>query len=155
MTHEWQRGEYEISDDRARLDIEVIHKFLSTESYWAVGRDVSTVQRSIDNSLPFGIYKDKALIGFARVVTDHATFAWLADVFILNEYRGQGLSKWLVEVILAHPELQGFRRWVLATKDAHELYRKYGFQDLKRPERWMERPDPNMKESPDYWAADT
>ncbi len=155
MTHEWQRGEYEISDDRARLDIEVIHKFLSTESYWAVGRDVSTVQRSIDNSLPFGIYKDKALIGFARVVTDHATFAWLADVFILNEYRGQGLSKWLVEVILAHPELQGFRRWVLATKDAHGLYRKYGFQDLKRPERWMERPDPNMKESPDYWAADT
>jgi GNAT superfamily N-acetyltransferase len=155
MAHEWQRGEFEISDDRARLDIEVIHKFLSTESYWAIGRDVQTVQRSIDNSLPFGIYKDKTLIGFARVVTDYATFAWLADVFIVSEYRGQGLSKWLVEVILAHPELQGFRRWVLATKDAHELYRKYGFQDLKRPERWMERPDPNMKESPDYWAADT
>lgn len=154
MAHEWQRGEYEISDDRARLDIEVIHNFLSTESYWAIGRDVATVQRSIENSLPFGIYKDNALVGFARVVTDYATFAWLADVFVLNEYRGQGLSKWLVEVILAHPDLQGFRRWVLATKDAHELYRKYGFLDLKRPERWMERPDPNMKESPDYWATD-
>jgi GNAT superfamily N-acetyltransferase len=155
VAHEWQRGEYLISDDRARLDIEVIHKFVSTESYWGTGRAIETVQRSVDNSLPFGVYKGGEMVGFARVVTDYATFAWLADVFILKEYRGQGLSKWLVEVILAHPELQGFRRWVLATKDAHELYRKYGFQDLKRPERWMERPDPNMKESPDYWAADT
>lgn len=155
MAHEWQRGEYLISDDRARLDIEVIHKFVSTESYWGIGRAIETVQRSVDNSLPFGVYRGGEMVGFARVVTDYATFAWLADVFILKEYRGQGLSKWLVEVILAHPELQGFRRWVLATKDAHELYRKYGFQDLKRPERWMERPDPNMKESPDYWAADT
>ncbi len=150
----WQRGEFEISDDRARLDIAVIHRFLSTETYWATGRDVATVQRSIDNSHPFGVYKDGNLVGFARVVTDYATFAWLADVFVLSEFRGQGLSKWLVEVILDHPELQGFRRWVLATKDAHELYRKYGFHDLKRPERWMERPDPNMQESPDYWAPD-
>ncbi len=155
MAHEWQRGDFEISDDRARLDIKVIHNFISTKSYWGTGRDVSVVQRSIDNSLPFGIYKNGEQIGFARVVTDYATFAWLADVFILESHRGQGLSKWLVEVILEHPALQGFRRWVLATKDAHELYRKYGFQDLKRPERWMERPDPNMQESPDYWAADT
>ncbi len=155
MAHEWRRGEFEISNERARLDIKLIHKYLSTESYWAVGRDVEVVQRSIDNSLPFGIYKAGEQVGFGRVVTDYATFAWMADVFILEEYRGQGLSKWLVEVMLEHPQLQGFRRWVLATKDAHELYRKYGFQDLKRPERWMERPDPNMQESPDYWAADT
>jgi len=155
MAHEWRRGEFEISNERARLDIKLIHKYLSTESYWAVGRDVEVVQRSIDNSLPFGIYKGASQVGFGRVVTDYATFAWVADVFIVEEYRGQGLSKWLVEVMLEHPQLQGFRRWVLSTRDAHELYRKYGFQDLKRPERWMERPDPNMKESPDYWAADT
>ena len=154
MAHKWKRGEFEISDDRARLDIKAIHKFLSTETYWATGREIETVQRSIDNSVPFGVYHKGELVGFARVVTDRATFAWLADVFILPEYRGRGLSKWLMEAILAHPELQGFRRWVLATKDAHELYRKFGFQDLKRPERWMERPDPKMKESPDYWADD-
>lgn len=151
---EWTRGEYLISTDRARLDIKAIHEFLSTASYWAVGRDTETVQRSIDNSFPFGLYEGTTQIGFARVVTDRATFAWLADVFILPEYRGRGLSKWLMEVIIGHPELQGFRRWVLATKDAHELYRRFGFIDLKRPERWMERPDPNMKESPDYWKAD-
>jgi len=155
MAHEQRRGEFEISNDPARLDIAMIHKFLSTETYWAPGRDFETVQRSIENSLPFGIYRGDEMVGFARVVTDRATFAWLADVFVLPEYRGQGLSKWLMEVILAHPELQGFRRWVLATRDAQELYRKYGFRDLKRPERWMERPDPNMKESPDYWADES
>ena len=87
-------------------------------------------------------------------MTDYATFAWVADVFMLPEHRGQGLSKWLMEVILAHPELQGFRRWVLATKDAHSLYARFGFIPLHRPERWMERPDPNMQESPDYWKKD-
>lgn len=154
MAHTWRRDEFEISDDRSRLDIKVIHEFLSTESYWAVGRNVETVERSIKNSLPFGVYKGGGQVGFARVLTDYATFAWIADVFVLNEHRGRGLSKWLMEVILGHPDLQGFRRWVLATKDAHELYRKFGFQDLKRPERWMERPDPKMQESPDYWRDD-
>jgi GNAT superfamily N-acetyltransferase len=154
MANEWHRGEYTISDDRARLDIKVIHKFLSAESYWATGRSVETVQRSIDNSLPFGVYRGEEQIGFARVVTDYATFAWLADVFVLDESRGRGLAKWLVEVIISHPQLQGFRRWVLATRDAHELYRQYGFRELHRPERWMERPDPNMQESPDYWRGD-
>ena len=154
MAHLWQRNEYEISDDRLRLDLKLIHKYLSTESYWATGRDAKTVERSIQNSLPFGVYKNGKQVGFARVLTDYATFAWIADVFVLAEHRGQGLSKWLMEVILAHPDLQGFRRWVLATKDAHELYRKYGFQGLKRPERWMERPDPKMRESPDYWIED-
>ena len=151
MTDTWSRGEYSISTDRSRLDIDLIHNYLSNESYWASGRSREVVARSIDNSLPFGIYKDGAQVGFARIVTDYATFAWVADVFVLPEHRSRGLSKWLMEVILAHPRLQGFRRWVLSTKDAHELYERYGFIKLHRPERWMERPDPNMKESPDYW----
>jgi GNAT superfamily N-acetyltransferase len=92
-------------------------------------------------------------VGFARVVTDYATFAWVADVFILEEHRGKGLGTWLMDAIISHPDLQGFRRWVLATKDAHNLYRRFGFRELHRPERWMERPDPNMQESPDYWNA--
>lgn len=151
MSREWKRGEFSISTDPTQLDISVIHKYLSTDSYWAKGRTVDTVKRSIENSLNFGLYKGEQQIGFARVVTDYATFAWLADVFVLDTYRGRGLGKWLVEVILSHPGLQRFRRWVLATKDAHELYRQFGFIELKRPERWMERPDPQMQEAPDYW----
>ena len=146
----WERGEYTISTDKARLDLGVIHGFLNT-SYWAAGRSIETIQRSIDNSLPFGVYKGDQQIGFARVITDYATFAWIADVFILDAFQGQGLGNWLMEVIITHPELQGFRRWVLATKDAHELYRKLGFSELKLPERWMERHDPNTLEKPDYW----
>ena len=151
MTESWQRGDYEISTDRARLDLTLIQDFLFRHTYWAAGRSMEVVQRSIENSLPFGIYKGTDQVGFARVVTDFATFAWIADVFVLPEHRGRGLSKWLMEVMLAHPQLQGFRRWVLATKDAHGLYERFGFIKLHRPERWMERPDPNMKESPDYW----
>ena len=138
MSDLWTRGTYSVSTDKSLLDLQVIHSYLST-SYWAAGRSIDTVRRSIENSLPFGVYNDKEQVGFARVVTDYATFAWLADVFILEPHRGQGLSKWLMEVIVSHPELQGFRRWVLATKDAHELYRKFGFLELKQPERWMER----------------
>ena len=148
---EWQRGEYSISTDRNRLDIRVIHDFISNQSYWAQGRPLETVQRSLDNSLNFGLHENDRLIGFARIVTDYATFAWIADVFMLPEHRGQGLSKWLMEVIVSHPDLQGFRRWVLATKDAHSLYAGFGFIALHRPERWMERPDPSMQERPDYW----
>ena len=150
----WHRGDYSISTDRARLDIDLIHKYLSNESYWATGRLREVVERSIENSLAFGIYNEDKQVGFARIVTDYATFAWVADVFVLSEHRGRGLSKWLMEVIIAHPQLQGFRRWVLSTKDAHGLYERFGFIRLHRPERWMERPDPNMKESPDYWAKD-
>lgn len=146
----WQRGEYKISTDKGLLDIDVIHDFLNT-SYWAAGRSVETIRRSIDHSLSFGIYKGDRLVGFARVITDYATFAWIADVFVLEDHRGKGLSKWLMEVMIGHPELQGFRRWVLATKDAHELYTKFGFTLLTRPERWMERHDPNTQERPDYW----
>ena len=150
---DWHKGEYTISTERGRLDLGVVHRFISEESYWGQGRPFEVVRRAVENSLPFGIYRGEELVGFARVVTDYATFAWLADVFVLREHRGRGLSKWLMEVILGHPELQGFRRWVLATKDAHELYRRFGFMDLKRPERWMERPDPSMRESPDYWGT--
>jgi GNAT superfamily N-acetyltransferase len=148
---EWQRGEYTISTDNNRLDIHTIHDFVANQSYWAQGRSIETMQRALDNSLNFGLYKHNLQIGFARVVTDYATFAWIADVFVLPDYRGCGLSKWLMEVILSHPELQAFRRWVLTTKDAHSLYARFGFIPLHRPERWMERPDPNMRESPDYW----
>ena len=104
---------------------------------------VEQTETAIKNSLPFGVYKSENLIGFARVVTDYATFAYLGDVFILEEFRGRGLSKWLMETILAHPDLQGFRRWILATRDAHALYEKFGFTALKVPERWMERTAPN------------
>ncbi len=151
MNDAWQKGEFLISTDRNRLDREMIHDFLSRRSYWAKGRELDVINRGIENSISFGIYRGEQQVGFARVVTDYATFAWLADVFVLEEYRGRGLGKWLIEVILAHPQLQGFRRWALSTKDAHELYRGFGFNELTRPERWMERPDPNMRESPDYW----
>jgi GNAT superfamily N-acetyltransferase len=151
---EWNRGEYTISTDKERLDVPLIHDYLANESYWAQGRKIEVVRRSLENSLNFGLYKNRQQIGFARVVTDYATFAWIADVFVLPEHRGLGLSKWLMEMILSHPELQGFRRWVLATKDAHDLYARFGFIALHRPERWMERPDPSMQESPDYWKND-
>lgn len=154
MAHEWQRGEYRISTDRERLDLDVIYDYLSLQSYWAKGRSRETIRRSIENSVAFGLYKGAELVGFARVITDYATFAWLADVFVLDGERGHGLGKWLVEVILSHPELQKFRRWVLATKDAHGLYRPFGFEELKRPERWMERHDPQTEEKPDYWAKE-
>ena len=144
MTSEWRRDEYTISTDRERLNVSLIHDFLSKNSYWAKGRSLEKVQRSIEHSLNFGVYKDGEQIGFARVVTDYATFAWLADVFILDAYQGRGLSKWLIEVIVSHQQLQGFRRWVLATKDAHELYRRFGFAELKEPARWMERLDRNL-----------
>jgi GNAT superfamily N-acetyltransferase len=139
MVQEWQRGEYIITTRLERLDVTFIHNFLSHTAYWAQGRSLDLVRRSLDNSLNFGVLKGPEQIGFARVVTDYATFAWLADVFIVDDYRGHGLGKWLIEVITSHPLLQGFRRWVLATRDAHELYRQFGFAELKQPERWMER----------------
>lgn len=140
---EWENGEFLISTDRKRLKIEIIHKFLSEESYWAKERTPAQTRKAIENSLPFGIYKGENQIGFARVVTDYATFAYLGDVFVLPDFRGRGLSKRLMETIVAHPELQNFRRWILATKDAHSLYEKFGFAELKFPTRWMERTAPN------------
>ncbi len=139
----WQRGEYTISADDERLDIRLIHDFIANQSYWAPGRKMDTVQRALENSLNFGVYTNNQQIGFARVVTDYCTFAWLADVFIVSEYRGRGLSKWLMEVIMASPALGGMRRWVLAKRDAHGLYRQFGFTEMHQPERWMERFDEN------------
>jgi GNAT superfamily N-acetyltransferase len=141
--HEWQNGEYTISTERERLQIDVIFKYLTGESYWARERSYEQTVTAIKNSLPFGVYKGENLIGFARVVTDYATFAYLGDVFILEAHRGKGLSKWLMETIVNHPELQGLRRWVLATRDAHGLYEKYEFSALRFPERWMEKTAPN------------
>jgi GNAT superfamily N-acetyltransferase len=149
----WKRGNFVIDTNRRKLDLRLIQEFLDKRSYWAIGRSIDTVSRSIRNSLNFGIYDGDKQIGFARVITDYATFAWLADVFIIEEYRGRGLSKWLMEVIISHPKLQGFRRWTLATKDAHDLYRKFGFAELRKPERWMERSDPSTEEHPDYWNS--
>jgi GNAT superfamily N-acetyltransferase len=125
---DWHKGEFTISDDRARLDIAVVHEFLSNESYWARGRRVEVVRRAVENSLPFGLYRSERQIGFARAVTDYATFAWLADVFVLEEFRGHGLGVWLVETALSHPALQRLRRWILATRDAHALYHRFGFR---------------------------
>lgn len=136
---DWQNGEFIISTDRNRLQIDRIHQFLTEESYWARERSRQQTETAIKNSLPFGVYKGENLIGFARVVTDYATFAYLGDVFITEKYRGRGLSKWLMETIINHPDLQGFRRWILATKDAHALYEKFGFAPLKHPSRWMEK----------------
>lgn len=136
-TTEWRRGEYLISTDRSRLNVELVQEFLKP-SYWASGIPEEIVRRSIENSLVFGVYADDEQVGFARVVTDYATFAYLADVFVLEAHRGRGLGKWMMEVIISHPRLQGFRRWMLATRDAHELYRRFGFAELERPEIFME-----------------
>jgi GNAT superfamily N-acetyltransferase len=132
MAHTWSHpsSEFEVSTDPSRIDLAAVHGYLSA-SYWAKGIPPETVRRSIQNSLCFGVYRANQQIGFARVITDRATYAYLADVFVLEAYRGRGLSKWLMECVFAHPELQGLRRWSLATRNAHGLYRKFGFQDLK------------------------
>jgi GNAT superfamily N-acetyltransferase len=140
---EWQNGEFIISTDKARLQVDIIQQFLAEESYWAQNRTLEQTRTAIENSICFGVYHGERQIGFARVVSDCATFAYIGDVFILEDYRGQGLSKWLMEVILAHEDLQNLRRWILATRDAHGLYSQFGFHGLKFPERWMELPAPN------------
>ena len=137
---EYKRDGYLVSTDKSKLDLFIIHQYLSERSYWAQGRSMNTVRKSIDHSLCFGVYVTDQQIGFARVVTDYATFAWLADVFILESHRGQGLSKWLVECVVTHPVLHRLKNFLLATKDAHELYRRYGgFEPLEKSERWMIR----------------
>jgi len=135
--HVWTRNDCRISTDRATLDVATIHRFLQG-SYWARNIPHAAVERSIRNSLCFGMYEGDAQVGFARVVTDRATFAYLADVFVLDEHRGRGLGKWLIECVLEHPDLQGLRRFSLATQDAHGLYQRFGFQTPAHPERLME-----------------
>ena len=129
---------YIISNNNELLDFEVIYNYLDKESYWSKGISRETLQRGVDNSLCFGVYHQKKQAGFAKVVTDKATFAYIADVFILPSNRGLGLSKWLVQTIKNHPDLQGLRRWSLATADAHGLYAQFGFLPLTKADRWME-----------------
>ena len=136
-------GDYLISTDPARLDVEVIHGFLR-ESYWAEGIPRELVERAILNSLCFGVYSRNQQIAFARVVSDYATFAYIADVFVLAPWRGRGISKALMAEIVHHPDLQQLRRWLLGTKDAHGLYQRYGFTAPRFPERQMERTDPGV-----------
>jgi GNAT superfamily N-acetyltransferase len=142
MPSEWKRGEYTISTDPDRLDLAAIHGYLR-ESYWAAGIPREKVEQSIRNSLSFGLYVGETLVGFARVITDYTTFAYVADVFVLASHRGKGLGVWLMEVVRAHPELQNMRRWVLATRDAHDLYRKTGFTDVDAG-RFMQVLDPDV-----------
>ena len=137
------RGEYEISTDRQRIDIAAVHAFLA-QSYWSPGIPRGVVERAIANSLCFGVYLGAQQVGFARVVTDKATFAYLADVFILEAHRGMGLSKWLMEFITGHEALQGLRRFLLATKDAHGLYAQFGFEALANPSLMMESLKPDV-----------
>lgn len=144
MAFEAQQEGFLISTDPTKIDETLVHQFLSEDSYWAKNIPLSTVQQSIKNALCFGVYSGNQQVGFARVITDRATFAYLADVFILEAYRGRGLSKWLVQTILEHPDLQGLRRWVLATADAHGLYAQFGFQAFAKPDRWMEIHHPDV-----------
>ena len=130
--------EYRISTDKNELNMGFIHGFLSKEAYWCMGIPLETVKRAIANSLCFGVYYGDEQVGFARVITDYATIAYLGDVFIVSAHRGKGLSKRMMETIMGHPELQGLRRWILLTADAHELYRQFGGKDIKSPEKWME-----------------
>jgi GNAT superfamily N-acetyltransferase len=157
---EHRRGEFVISTDRSRLDLDVIHNFL-TNCYWARGVPREVVERSIENALCFGIYDGgdaspcvakearhgaPTQVGFARVISDFATIAYMGDVFVLESHRGRGLGKWLMECIVKHPALQNLRRWILTTRDAHQLYAQVGFTAVKSPERYMERHDPNVYE---------
>lgn len=132
------KNEFCISNDKAKLNLDTIHNFLSTKAYWALNIPKDKVQTSIQNSLCFGVYHNEKQMGFAKVISDFSTIAYLGDVFILEEYRGRGLSRWLIESIKSHPNLQGLRRWILLTGDAHELYRKFGWTNLSDSTKWME-----------------
>ncbi|KAF0813748.1 hypothetical protein IGB42_01427 [Andreprevotia sp. IGB-42] len=143
MQSAWQQAGFSIDNDKSKLDIALIHAELSA-SYWAVGIPRGTVERAIANSLCFGVYEHDVQVGFARVITDSSTFAYLADVFIVDTHRGRGLAHWLVSVIRQHPDLQGLRRWLLMTRDAHSLYAPHGFSPLAAPEKAMEIADPDV-----------
>ena len=134
-----------MSTDPARLDVVLVHGFL-TDCYWAKAIPRAVVERSLRNSLCFGLYEAERQVAFARVISDFATFAYLGDVFVLESHRGRGLSKWLMECIRSHPDLQGLRRWSLVTRDAHGLYRQFGFTPLASPDRWMEIHQPEAGE---------
>jgi len=141
---ETHKNGYTISTDKNKLDINSIHKFLANETDWSNGIPMNTLKTSIENSLNFGLYHKNKQIGFARIISDYSTIAYLGDVFILKEYRGKGLSKWLIKEIMEHPNLQGLRRWILLTDTAEWLYKKFGFTELPYPESYMEKHNPNV-----------
>jgi len=144
---ETHRGDYVISTDPARLDAVAIHTYL-TSSYWARGIPLATVEKSLRGSLCFGLYHGTEQVGLARVISDYATYAYLCDVYILESHRGNGLGKWLMETVISHPALQGLRRLTLATRDAHGLYRQFGFRPLAQPDRHMEISVPDIYGAP-------
>ena len=139
----WVNGTFTVTCDQDQVDRAVVWEFLAS-SYWAKGIPPDVVERSLANSMCFVLLDGNRQVGFARVISDRATIAYIGDVFVLPEYRGRGLSKWLMECVMGHPELQGLRRWILATRDAHGLYGKFGFTPLKRPEIFMERHNPDV-----------
>jgi len=145
MSVEERRGEYWLSSDLARMDVDVVHDYLSRE-YWSRGIPRDVVERSMQNSVCFGVFCGAEQVGFARVISDFATFAYVADVFVLEQHRGRGLATWLMQFVMQHPRLQGLRRWALATRDAHGLYEKVGFK-LLNPDRWMEIVVPDIYKS--------
>lgn len=145
---DWTFGDYTISTDAARLDLDVVHRFLALESYWAHGIPRNVLERALRHSLCFGVYTQGEQVGFARLVTDYATYGYLMDVFVLPAHRGKGLAKRLLHCILTHPELQGFRRWQLGTLDAHGLYAQFGFTPPAHPERQLEKTDPDVYRRP-------
>jgi N-acetylglutamate synthase-like GNAT family acetyltransferase len=143
-TIEVHRNGFTISTDKNKLDVLSIHKFLANETDWAHGIPINTFRKSIENSLNFGLYYKNKQIGFARIISDYSTIAYLGDVYILNDYRGKGLSKWLINEVIRHPNLQGLRCWILLTYTAEWLYKKFGFSRIPKPEIYMEKHNPNV-----------
>jgi GNAT superfamily N-acetyltransferase len=143
----WRQGDYTVSTDPARLDFDALHAYLA-QSYWSPGVPRAVIERAAANSLCFGLFHHTEQVGYARVVSDRATFAYLCDVYVLEAHRGKGLSKWLMQLVSAHPDLQGLRRFMLATKDAHGLYAQFGFTPLANPARMMEIHQPDIYQRP-------
>jgi GNAT superfamily N-acetyltransferase len=143
MHIEWKKDNCVVTTEAAKLDVDAIHAFL-TRAYWCEGIPREVVERAVRHSLCFGLFDGAAQVGLARVVTDYATFAYLCDVYVLENHRGRGLGRWLIECVMAHPQLQGLRRFNLATRDAHLLYAQFGFQPLAKPETQMERHKPDI-----------
>lgn len=146
MIFQEQKNSFTISTDESRIDVSAVHDYLCHHSYWAAGIPFETVKRAIENSLCFAIYEDASneLIGFARVITDKASIAYIGDVYVLEAHRSKGLSKWLMECIMKHPELQSLRRWILLTKDAHGLYKQFGFKEIEEVQTYMEIRNKNV-----------